>query len=305
MIEPANTVPTLLDRIGEHMVMAMYFDFSRYLIAAGAMFAFLIVFKRWANNRRIQDRKAQPKDYRREFVSSMRTVFFFAVTTISTLVLRDAGIIMLRLEEYTLLVLAAQAAAMIIVHDAYFYWLHRAMHHPKLFRPLHLHHHKSRTPTPWTAYSFSVGEAVLEAAFVPLFLLITSLMGIAYAGMAVLFFIWIQIVRNVVQHAGVELHPTGWVDSKWTDWISTTTHHDLHHSEGRYNYGFYFTFWDRWMGTEHPEYKERFRAAAKPIVITQASKTRLAERASVTVMALFAATVTISGGLGTMGVPLI
>ncbi|WP_394727327.1 sterol desaturase family protein [Altererythrobacter sp. GH1-8] len=294
----ARTPPAFLDRISDHIMWGMYLDFSRYLIAAGAMFAFLLVFKTWANNRRIQERRAKGMDYRREFVSSLRTVFFFAVTTISILVLRDAGIILLHLQEYSLWLLTAQVAVMIIVHDAYFYWLHRAMHHPKLFRPLHLHHHKSRTPTPFTAYSFSVGEAVLEAAYVPLFLLATSLMGIAYAGMAVLFFIWIQIIRNVMQHAGVELHPAGWVDSKWTDWISTTTHHDLHHSEGRYNYGFYFTFWDRWMGTEHPEYKQRFREAAKPLVISR----RVAEKVSVTVMALFATLATLSGGLQSMGV---
>lgn len=300
MIDPAAPSPALLDRIGEHMIWGMYFDLSRYLIAAGVLFAFLLVFKRWANNRRIQQRRATGKDYRREILSSFRTVFFFAVTTISILMLRDAGVILLHLQEYTLWLLAVQVAIMIVVHDAYFYWLHRMMHHPRLFRPLHLHHHKSRTPTPWTAYSFSVGEAILEAAYVPLFLLVTSLMGIAYAAMAVLFFIWIQIVRNTMQHAGVELHPAGWVDSKWTDWISTTTHHDLHHSEGKYNYGFYFTFWDRWMGTEHPEYKQRFREVAQPIVISR----RFAERVSVTVMALFATLVTFSSGLQSMGAAL-
>ena len=42
-------------------------------------------------------------------------------------------------------------------------------------------------------------------------------------------------------------------------YVTTTTHHDLHHSSGRYNYGLYFTWWDRWMGTEHPEYVRRFR----------------------------------------------
>ncbi len=282
--------PTIWDKIIEHMMFGMYFDLFRYVTAAGVLFVLLLVFKRWADNRRIQTRKASGKDYQRELLSSFRTVFFFAVTTLSTLMLREAGIIELRLEQVSLWVLIAQAAAMIVVHDAYFYWLHRTMHHPKLFRPMHLHHHKSRTPTPWTAYSFSVWEAILEAAYVPLFLLATSLMGIAYAGMAVLFFIWIQIVRNVMQHAGVELHPAGWVDSKWTDWISTTTHHDLHHSTGTYNYGFYFTFWDRWMGTEHPDYKAEFRKAAKPIVITR----RFAERTSISVLGLFAVGATIS-----------
>ena len=43
-------------------------------------------------------------------------------------------------------------------------------------------------------------------------------------------------------------------------WITTTTHHDMHHGTSfNHNYGFYFTWWDRWMGTEHPRYREAFR----------------------------------------------
>ena len=34
---------------------------------------------------------------------------------------------------------------------------------------------------------------------------------------------------------------------------------DLHHSSGNTNFGLYFTWWDRWMGTEHPRYREEFR----------------------------------------------
>ncbi len=45
------------------------------------------------------------------------------------------------------------------------------------------------------------------------------------------------------------------------DWLTTTTHHDLHHADRRWNFGLYFTFWDRLMGTEHPDYHARFAAA--------------------------------------------
>jgi uncharacterized protein (DUF2147 family) len=47
-------------------------------------------------------------------------------------------------------------------------------------------------------------------------------------------------------------------------WFTTTVHHDLHHSEGRHNFGLYFTWWDRLMGTEHPDYHARFEAVARP-----------------------------------------
>jgi sterol desaturase/sphingolipid hydroxylase (fatty acid hydroxylase superfamily) len=47
------------------------------------------------------------------------------------------------------------------------------------------------------------------------------------------------------------------------DWLTTTTHHDLHHAQAGWNYGLYFTWWDRLMGTEHPEYHARFAAAVR------------------------------------------
>ena len=250
---------TLLSKIGEHMMHAMYFDLSRYLIAAGVLTAILWAGGRWLEVRRIQNRRAKRQDYTREFFSSIRTVFFFGVTTISTLVMREYGLVNFTIQEFSILTLAWQTAVMVIAHDAYFYWMHRGLHHRKLFKATHLHHHKSRTPTPWAAYSFSTWEAITEAAFVPLFLLATSLLGITYVGFAIFLFLWHMIIRNVIGHAGIEIYPRGWVDNRATRWWNTTTHHDLHHSSGNYNFGLYFTWWDRWMGTEHPRYRQEFR----------------------------------------------
>ncbi|MEM9502296.1 MAG: sterol desaturase family protein, partial [Pseudomonadota bacterium] len=117
-------------------------------------------------------------------------------------------------------------------------------------------------------------------------------MGVAYAGFAIFLFLWHMIIRNVMAHAGHELFPAGWVDNPLTDWISTTTHHDLHHSD-RHNYGFYFTWWDRWMGTEHPRYKEEFRKNAKPFIIPGT----LAERTAVVMMGGFVLLISLGGPL--------
>ncbi|QFT77301.1 sterol desaturase family protein [Erythrobacter sp. THAF29] len=292
MTAPADqsTFEYALAKVAEHFMDVMYFDLSRYLIAAGLLTAFLLVVRKWAGNRRIQKRSAGRQDYVREIASSLRTVFVFGVTTLTTLVGTEVGIIKLNIENAALITIIWQFALIVVLHDAYFYWIHRAMHSKRLFRATHLHHHKSRTPTPWAAYSFSSWEAMLEAAFMPLFLLATSLLGIAYAGFAVFLFLWHMIIRNVMAHAGHELFPAGWVDNPLTDWISTTTHHDLHHSEG-HNYGFYFTWWDRWMGTEHPEYKARFREVAKPLVISHT----LAGRTSIVAMALVTSIAVLAG----------
>ncbi|HZD26068.1 MAG TPA: sterol desaturase family protein, partial [Alphaproteobacteria bacterium] len=65
-----------------------------------------------------------------------------------------------------------------------------------------------------------------------------------------------------VGHCGFEVFPRGMVRSRWFGWITGVTHHDLHHQDARWNFGLYFTWWDRWMGTEHPDYVRRFETAA-------------------------------------------
>ena len=150
--------------------------------------------------------------------------------------------------------LAISLAAIIVAHDAYFYWTHRLMHHPRLFRYFHRTHHRSVTPTPFAAYAFDIPEALLMALFTPLWLLLVPMHALG-----LFLFMAFMIVRNVMGHAGVELMPRALADSRWFGWINATTHHDLHHSSFHHNYGLYFTWWDRLMGTEHPAYREQLR----------------------------------------------
>jgi lathosterol oxidase len=46
--------------------------------------------------------------------------------------------------------------------------------------------------------------------------------------------------------------------------LNTPTNHVMHHESMRGNYGLYFNFWDRLMGTNHKDYEERFRQVTAP-----------------------------------------
>lgn len=144
-MHPADT--TTLDyamtRVADHFMFGIYFDLSRYLIAAGVLTALLLVFRGFAESRRIQQgRRATRADYARELLSSMRTVVVYAVVTLAILVGRETGVILMKVQQASLWTIAWQFALMVIAHDAWFYWAHRAMHHKRLFRATHLHHHK-------------------------------------------------------------------------------------------------------------------------------------------------------------------
>ncbi len=67
-----------------------------------------------------------------------------------------------------------------------------------------------------------------------------------------------MITYNVYGHLGYELYPRGFNTGRVGRWINTSTNHNQHHQYFRGNYGLYFTFWDRMMGTIRKDYDERF-----------------------------------------------
>jgi lathosterol oxidase len=237
-------------------------DTARYLTAATLMAAVLALFWRAGLARR----KLQPRDpvagqRRREILASLRTAFIFSLMGAIIAVGDHQGWITIYkgFGQAGPLYLVASLALMLLAHDTYFYWVHRAMHHRRLFGLFHRTHHLSRTPTPWAAYSFAVPEAIVHGAFVPLFLLVVPMHGLGLLAFGI-----VQILRNVMGHAGAEVHSAAFGPGRWLGWNNTTTHHDLHHEAGRYNYGLYFRWWDKLMGTEHPDYRRKFEAIVSP-----------------------------------------
>jgi len=230
-------------------------DTGRYLLAAAAMVLILTVFRRNLVARKLQARSATRRDIRREVLTSLRTALIFALMGAAVIMAAQRGCITIYdgFDRAGPLYFALSLPVMLIAHDTYFYWTHRAMHHRRLFGLFHRTHHLSRTPTPWASYAFAVPEAVVQALFFPLFLAVVPMHNLAlFAFMAV------QIMRNVMGHAGTEVHPAAFAPGRWLGWLTSTTHHDLHHELGRYNYGLYFRWWDKLMGTEHPDYGRRF-----------------------------------------------
>lgn len=133
----------------------------------------------------------------------------------------------------------------IVLHDAWFYWEHRLMHQPRLFLWSHRAHHLSLAPTPWTAHSFPAAEALVQALYLPVVLLVAP----AHQAVIFLRMIWMAL-RNVMGHSGVELLPRSWLAGWWGRWLTTTLHHEMHHAYGRRR---------RLAGTEHPEYRQHLQ----------------------------------------------
>ena len=129
--------------------------------------------------------------------------------------------------------------AYLFLHDSWFYWTHRWMHEPNLFRIAHAVHHASRPPTAWAAMSFHPWEAVTGAVFlIPIHV---AMLGLVLA---------IMTVMGVTNHMGWEMFPRALVHSKLGGWLITASHHQRHHELYSCNYGLYFRFWDRLCDTD-------------------------------------------------------
>jgi sterol desaturase/sphingolipid hydroxylase (fatty acid hydroxylase superfamily) len=147
--------------------------------------------------------------------------------------------------DYPVWYLPLSVFVYLFVQDSWFYWSHRAMHWPRLFRAAHAVHHSSRPPTAWTAMSFHPIESLTGAIVLPI---LVFLVPIHIAMIAVV--LTIATVMGVTNHMGWEIFPRWVVHSPLGRWVITASHHERHHEEYRCNYGLYFRFWDRVCGTD-------------------------------------------------------
>ena len=219
-----------------------------YFLLAGC--AYFIFYK--SSNTNLLALKIQ-KDFpanklvKKEIFHSIRTILIWAVGGALIVIAAKNGYtrIYTDIGQYGWAYLAVCVVGMVIIHDAYFYWAHRLMHHPMIYKYTHVTHHKFTNPTPWSAFTFGPIEAVLQFGIIPLFVFIIPLHWSAIA-----IFIVNMIAINVLGHLGFELFSRKYISTWFGNWSNTATHHNIHHVRVKYNFGLYFIFWDRWMKTE-------------------------------------------------------
>ena len=248
-----------------HYIEIMVKTLGRYLMVATTFFVvFYIVLKHHHWFVKIQERFPNNKDYAREVFYSALSVIIFASIALFVFSLPHQYVLLYRdFDAYPVWYYALSFVLMLLVHDTYFYWMHRFMHLPRLFKWFHLTHHKSTNPSPWAAYAFHPLEAVIEGA-IPL--VIVQVMPVHTSALTI-FFIF-QIIYNVYGHLGYELYPKGFARSWVGRYINTSVNHNLHHKYFKGSYGLYFTIWDRLMGTMHPKYDHDFER----VTATQAAQ---------------------------------
>ncbi len=229
----------------------------RYLLIAGGAFLFFyILFKSKLLHKKIQKIFPKNNDYLREFTYSIITILIFGVIILNIIGnpnIRPYTKIYEDINERGWLYYFAAFPVMLIIHDTYFYWTHRLMHHKNLFNAFHLVHHKSTNPSPWAAYAFHPLEAVVENGIFIVFAFLLPL----HKSHTPIFFLF-SIVYNIYGHLGWELYPKQFNKSLIGKWVNTSVCHNQHHKYFKGNYGLYLLFWDRMMGTLRDDYDTAF-----------------------------------------------
>jgi Delta7-sterol 5-desaturase len=232
----------------------------RYLIFAGTAFLiFYVIMKEKWSHKRVQQKYPGKEYIWYEIKYSMLNMLIFMITGLCIAIANEHGITKMykHISEYGTGYFIFSIIAMIFIHDTYFYWGHRFMHLKKVYPIVHKVHHHSINPTPWASFTFHPIEGFIEAGIVPLIVMIMPAHGLA-----VFIFVLFSTLLNVMGHLGFEMYPSGFTKSKWLGWNNTSTHHNMHHKFFECNYGLYFNFWDKLMGTNHEDYHETFEKVA-------------------------------------------
>lgn len=162
--------------------------------------------------------------------------------------------IYLRFDEYGWTYLILSGLILSLIHDFYFYITHRILHIPWIYRRFHSVHHASLDPSPWASLSFHPVESLIEALPLPLIALFLPLHPIV-----LLCYLSLMTLSAIINHLGFEVLPQGSATHPLGKWLISGTHHSTHHRLYKYNFGLFYTLWDRLLGTQHPSYEKQFQ----------------------------------------------
>ncbi len=230
---------------------------GRYFLVAGLFYCiFYIWFPAKWKDRKLNSKPYQPDQFKKEVMWSMLTAVIFSIAGTVTVLLWQKGYTKVYndIDLYGWVYLPVSLIVMMLLHETYYYWLHRWMHNKSIFKVVHKVHHDSNITSPFTAFSFHPIEGLLQAIFLPVILLFLPMHYYV-----ILFQLTLMTLSSVINHLNIEIYPKRFNENVAGKWLIGATHHSLHHKQFKYNFGLYFTFWDKLKKTESPLYNQLFK----------------------------------------------
>ncbi|KAG4303122.1 hypothetical protein PCK1_000460, partial [Pneumocystis canis] len=133
--------------------------------------------------------------------------------------------------KYGMLYYIIQFPLFFVFTDGLIYLIHRALHHRILYKSLHKSHHRWIIPTPYASYAFHPLDGYLQSIPYHLFPFILPLHKYVYLGM----FVFVNLWTILYDSEFFTLNPV----------VNGSACHSVHHLLFNYNYGQFFTLFDR------------------------------------------------------------
>ena len=221
--------------------------FLRYLIFSGAYYmVFLKMFKNRFSHRLLVTAKPKSGQLRRELILSIYSALIFGFVGLVMVIQWKHGLsrIYSGFDTYSIWYFPLSLLIFLLLHDTYYYWLHKWMHTSKWMRKFHMEHQRSIETTVLTSFAFHPIESVLQVLFLPSFTFL-----IPINEFLLLVILGIMTISSVFNHAGVEVYFKNYKKRFIKFFFIGATHHDIRHRNSKKKIGLYFTFWDKVMNT--------------------------------------------------------
>ena len=125
--------------------------------------------------------------------------------------------------------------------DCLIYWIHRGLHHRLIYKYLHKGHHTWKVPTPYASHAFHPIDGFLQSVPYHIYPFLFPLNKLVYLVLFLFVNIWTVSIHDGDYQVPLLLEP----------FVNGSAHHTDHHLLYKYNYGQFFTLWDRIGGSFH------------------------------------------------------
>jgi lathosterol oxidase len=211
-----------------------------YIISASLSYVFIF------DRRLLQHPLILENQIRREIKVATCSIPFMAVPTVFIFLLEIRGYSKLywydRSEQTWsnfILEIGCSVVLFLLFTDCLIYWIHRGLHHKSAYKYLHKTHHLWKVPTPYASHAFHPIDGFLQSCPYHIYPFIFPLHKIVYLGLFLAVNFWTVSIHDGDYRVPNVLKP----------FVNGSAHHTDHHLLYNFNYGQFFTLWDRIGGS--------------------------------------------------------
>ncbi len=204
-----------------------------------AAFSYFVIF----DHRLMKHPQFIPNQVRLEILFTTKSVPFMALLTFGLFILEVRGYSKLYLEvaggwrDWAFV--AVSVPAFLMFTDCLIYWIHRGLHHRLVYKYVHKDHHRWKVPTPFASHAFHPLDGFLQSVPYHIYPFLFPLNKVIYLALFVFVNIWTVSIHDGDYRVPLVLRP----------FVNGSAHHTDHHLFYNYNYGQFFTLWDRIGGS--------------------------------------------------------